>query len=106
EGFGGNIDAFLEQIGVWIWEKNSMRYPSHGPLSHILSDKEMIIDFPLTAQFKDGRKLKSHFTNTHDTSHVSHTMPNSKPMDSWNVAEYAVNRTLIGNTAEKVWRMY
>lgn len=61
EGLGANLDNFLEQVGTWIWEKNSMRYPSHGPFEHILNDQEVIIDFPLEAQFRDGRTLKSRF---------------------------------------------
>lgn len=87
EGLGANVDAFLEQVGTWIWEKNSLRYPTHGPLSHITDDK-VIIDFPKTAKFSDGRSLKS------------------EPDVTWDPAEYSTDRILIGNTDKKKWRMY
>ena len=61
EGLGGNIDKFLEQVGIWIWEKKSKRYPSHGPLFPLLEEKNVIFDFPLTSQFRDGRRLASTF---------------------------------------------
>lgn len=138
EGPGANIDKFLEQTGIWIWEKKSMRYPSHGPLSAILTDKNTMFDFPLTTQFKDGRRLASNFVldenELNPTSNISASSFNksndkdkmilkgmctggnnnsshSENQDkivtkTWNSSDYSQNRLLLGNSKEKVWRMY
>lgn len=104
EGLGCNIDAFLEQVNTWIWERNSQRYPSHGPLSPIITG-DVVIDFPLEAQFRDGRKLLSHFAERQSQGIGDPPVPGNGPF-AWNTAEYAENRILIGNTAEKHWKMY
>ena len=104
EGLGCNVDAFLEQIGVWIWEKNSQRYPFHGPLGPILH-QEVVFDFPLEAQFRDGRKLLSHFGEPQVEGVGDPPVPGNGPY-AWNSGEYAENRILVGNTADKHWKMY
>ena len=109
EGLGSNIDAFLEQIGVWIWEKNSVRYPSHGPLSALLERNDSIFDFPIAAQFQDGRKLNSILRREEpkiDKGVGDSPEIKGEPPNSWNAAEYALDRILIGNKDDEIWKMY
>jgi len=88
EGLGSNIDAALEQAGIWLWEKNSRRYPYHSAIGHITDDMDVILDFPgfETLSTLNGTVLTSNF--------------------NWSFCDYPTTRTLIGNDEEYVWRLY
>jgi hypothetical protein len=88
EGLGANLDAALEQVGIWIWEKNSRRYPYHSAIGFITDDNKLIMDFPNVGILKtvNGTELTSNL--------------------NWSFCDYPTNRLLIGNDDKYVWRLY
>jgi hypothetical protein len=88
EGLGANLDTLLEQVGIWVWEKDSRRYPFHTPLDKVKSG-EVIVDFPAGLQTLAGTKLESNFNN-----------------GSWSYCDYPTNRVLVVNDKDYVWRLY
>ncbi|MBV7339453.1 hypothetical protein KFU94_66820 [Chloroflexi bacterium TSY] len=91
EGLGANLDALFDQVGIWIWEDNSRRYPFHTPL-HKTVPGEVVMDFPAGLETLDGTKLVSNY-----------------PLDTdgqWSHCEYPTNRILISNDDEYMWRLY
>ncbi len=88
EGLGANLDTLLEQVGIWVWEKDSRRYPFHTPLDKV-KPGEVIIDFPSGLQTLAGTKLVSNFNN-----------------GRWSHCDYPTNRVLVVNGEDYVWRLY
>jgi hypothetical protein len=87
EGLGANLDTLLEQVGIWVWEQDSRRYPFHTPLAKAEKDK-LMVDFPAGLQTK----------GTKSTKLVSNV--------KWSYCEYPTNRLLIANDEDYVWRLY
>lgn len=88
EGLGANLDTLLEQVGIWVWEKDSRRYPFHTPLDKV-KPGEVIVDFPAGLRTVAGAKLESNFNN-----------------GSWSYCDYPTNRVLVVNDKDYVWRLY
>ena len=88
EGLGANLDTLLEQVGTWVWEKDSRRYPFHTPLDRV-KPGEVIMDFPAGLQTVAGTKLESNFNN-----------------GTWSYCDYPTNRVLVVNDKAYVWRLY
>lgn len=88
EGLGANLDTLLEQVGIWVWEKDSRRYPFHTPLDKT-KPGEVIMDFPAGLQTLAGTKLESNFNN-----------------GTWSYCDYPTNRVLVVNNKDYVWRLY
>lgn len=88
EGLGANLDTLLEQVGIWVWEKDSRRYPFHTPLDKA-KPGEVIMDFPAGLHSLAGTKLESNFNS-----------------GSWSYCDYPTNRVLVVNDKDYVWRLY
>lgn len=88
EGLGANLDTLLEQVGTWVWEKDSRRYPFHTPLDRV-KPGEVIMDFPAGLHTVAGTKLESNFNN-----------------GTWSYCDYPTNRVLVVNDKDYVWRLY
>jgi len=88
EGLGANLDTLLEQVGIWVWEKDSRRYPFHTPLDKV-KPGEVIVDFPAGLRTLAGTKLESNFNNA-----------------NWSYCDYPTNRVLVVNDKDYVWRLY
>jgi hypothetical protein len=88
EGLGANLDTLLEQVGIWVWEKDSRRYPFHTPLDKV-KPGEVIVDFPAGLHTLAGAKLESNFNG-----------------GRWSYCDYPTNRLLVVNDKDYVWRLY
>ena len=88
EGLGANLDTLLEQVGVWVWEQDSRRYPFHTPLDKV-KPGGVIMDFPAGLQTLAGTKLVSNYNN-----------------GRWSYCDYPTNRVLVMNDQDYVWRLY
>lgn len=91
EGLGANLDALLEQVGIWIWEESSRRYPFHTPLDKTKAG-QVVMDFPAGLETLDGTPLVSNYP--------------IETNGSWSHCEYPTNRILVANDEQYVWRLY
>jgi hypothetical protein len=88
EGLGANLDTLLEQVGIWVWEKDSRRYPFHTPLDKA-KPGEVILDFPAGLRTLADSILRSNFNQ-----------------GGWSYCDYPTNRVLVVNNKDYVWRLY
>jgi hypothetical protein len=91
EGLGANLDTLLEQVGIWVWEEGSRRYPFHTPFDKV-KPGEVIVDFPAGLKTVKGTEL---------VSNVKHNKEKG-----WSYCDYPTNRLLIANDKDYVWRLY
>jgi hypothetical protein len=98
EGLGANLDTLLEQVGIWVWEKNSRRYPFHTPFDKV-EEGELIMDFPAGLKTVKNAELVSNVNYPKDEK-------------GWSYCDYPTNRLLIANDKDKdkdeqyLWRLY
>jgi len=107
EGLGANLDAYLEQVGIWVGERTSKRYPYHTMLGNAPNVGEITMDFPANV---DGQPFKVGGSYTNDGRQNVGGIPieefDNCPRHPRDYQTPEENRVLIKDTEQKKWRLY
>jgi hypothetical protein len=87
EGVGASLGAYLNAVGVWVWERGSQRYPNHEPLPWGVKDRGAVcVDVAGEVRLDSGDVVRSN---------VPPWTPDAYP-----------NHTVLCSDAEWVWQTY
>lgn len=100
EGLGASLGAFLEQVGIWVWEAASSRYPQHTPAKKA-EEGVVVMDFPPGTRLAGGGvlapqpKLESNYPG-----------PAARGKNKWSHCDYPTRRVIVQNDATHEWRLH
>eukprot|EP01062_Namystynia_karyoxenos_P056124 TRINITY_DN47080_c0_g1_i1.p1 TRINITY_DN47080_c0_g1~~TRINITY_DN47080_c0_g1_i1.p1 ORF type:complete len:558 (+),score=142.69 TRINITY_DN47080_c0_g1_i1:146-1675(+) len=112
EGLGSTLDLLLEQVGVGVWDPDSLRYPFgpwHLPQGPAGADtRTVVVDFPadLRAGVEFGDCAEIERTGTRPASTGGFPLSQLQNAAPYTARDYSDGRSVISSNASHTWRLY